>query len=575
MNLHAVRHIPMSADAFAIAEYQAVFRLRAARNDLTRCTLFVGDRSCRKTPVDSFPYEMKVAAQDELFDWYEARPVLPFNRVCYYFKLENGGESILYYGDLFAHETVPDRSEYFQLPILHRADIPNVPDWVYDAVVYNIFPDSFATGKRYVSREPMKRSHGEVSCEGMLGGTIRGITENLDYIERIGFNTIYLNPIFTAGEYHKYDLLDYFHIDPCFGTDEDFRRLVDTLHARGIRVIIDGVFNHCGWRFFAFEDVVKNGKKSKYWDWFYQLEEPVIRPDDEETYPNYVCFGYERKMPKIALDNPETRGYFLSVGEHWVKEYDIDGWRLDVASEVNDGFWRAFRRTVKTVKPDCLLIGEIWESAPHWLDGTMFDSAMNYDFRKHLRRFFAERSISAAAFDGRVAGMRMRYREPFPYAQLNLLDSHDVSRFFSLCGGDECRMRLAVVFQMTAIGMPCVFYGDELGIQGICELEYRQPMPWGEGESRPLRELYTKLIKLRNQSIALRRGNCETLECDGGFYAFKRAFEDETVRVYINNADESRVVGIINDRVLDSYNCKDGIINSYGYVITSDERDDT
>jgi len=565
MNLYAIRHIPMSADAFAVSENQAVFRLRSARGNLTRCTLYIGDRSCRKTPVDFFPVEMIVAARDELFEWFEARPILPFNRVCYYFQLERENETCLYYANQFMKELTPDRSEYYQLPILHRADIPNVPDWASNAIVYNIFPDSFATGNHWISKKPTHYTYNEIYYEGLQGGTLLGILENLDYIQGLGFNTIYLNPIFSAGAYHKYDLVDYFHIDPCFGTDQDFAALVDEIHKREMRIIIDGVFNHCGWHFFAFEDVVRKGKKSKYWDWFYQLEEPVIRPADEESYPNYACFGYERKMPKLMLDHREARDYFLSVGVHWVKEYDIDGWRLDVANEVNDGFWRGFRQAVKAVKQDCLLIGEIWESAPHWLDGTMFDSTMNYDFRRHARDFFAKRTIDAEAFDGRVTEMRIRYRDPYPYVQLNLLDSHDVSRFLSLCGGDKQRMRLAVLFQMTATGMPCVFYGDEQGMMGVQETEYRAPMIWA-GEECSLREFYRETIQLRRQYPALRRGDWKTLVCQDGLYAFQRTYQGDTIDVWLNNSETSQTVGI-EGRIMLEDGYRDGKLAPYGYAV--------
>jgi len=565
MNLYAIRHIPMSADAFAVSENQAVFRLRAARGNLTRCTLYVGDRSCRKTPVDFYPVDMAVTAGDALFEWFEARPVLPFNRICYYFQLEREKETCLYYANQFTQELTPDRSEYFQLPILHRADIPAVPDWAYDAIVYHIFPDSFATKRHWISKEPTHVTHNGIHYEGLRGGTLQGILENLDYIQEMGCNTIYLNPIFMAGEYHKYDLMDYFHIDPCFGTDQDFTALVNEIHKRDMRIIIDGVFNHCGWRFFAFEDVVRKGKESPYWEWFYRLEEPVIRPEDEASYPNYACFGYERKMPKLMLDYPEARDYFISVGVHWVKEYDIDGWRLDVANEVNDGFWRGFRQAVKAVKPDCLLIGEIWESAPHWLDGTLFDSTMNYDFRRHARDFFAKRTIGAETFDGRITEMRMRYRDPYPYLQLNLLDSHDASRFLSLCGSDTQRMRLAVLFQMTAIGMPCVFYGDEQGITGVQEAEYRAPMPWA-GEACSLSEFYRDAIRLRRQYPALRRGDWKTLVCRDGLYAFRRTYQGDTIDIWLSNSQELQTAGIEGLIILeDGY--ENGRLAPFGYAV--------
>ena len=184
-------------------------------------------------------------------------------------------------------------------------------------------------------------------------------------------------------------------------------------------------------------------------------------------------------MPKLNTSNSEVREYIFNVAKKYL-DFGIDGWRLDVASEVNDAFWRRFYKEVKSVNEDAILIGEVWESANHWLDGTIFDSAMNYDFRKHCKRFFGEASIDAAEFDSRVTDMRMRYRAQTVYAQLNVLDTHDVSRFLSICKEDKNKYKLAVLFQMTFPGMPSIFYGDELEISGVLEKDYRKPMPWGK-----------------------------------------------------------------------------------------------
>ncbi len=535
MNLSAIRHIPMSQDAHGLNPECVVFRLRAGRDDLRQCTLFYADRACRRTPVLFSAARMELAAQDEWFDYFQIILKSPYRRLCYYFELDDGKEKILYYGDFPSDCRVDDRSEYYQLPFNHPADIASPPDWLKDAVVYNIFPDSFATARRSISGQAVERTWKGHVTRGKLGGTLRGILENLDYIESMGFNCIYLNPIFVAGEYHKYDLLDYYHIDPCFGTDEEFRKMVDHCHRRKIRVIIDGVFNHMSWESPAFEDVVRKGETSRYKDWFYRLEFPVHRPEDPEEYPSYECFGYERMMPKTNTCSREVIDFFCDVGRYWVREFRIDGWRLDVASEIDDGFWRSFRRAVREENPDCALIGEIWESAGHWLLGDIFDSAMNYDFRKHCRRFFAEQSIDAAQFDGRVTNMRMRYKLQISYAQLNLLDSHDVSRFFSLCGKDPARMKLAVLFQMTFIGAPSVFYGDERGLSGIREEEYRRRMDWS-GETDGLFDFYQKAISLRRRYPVLRRGAYRTL-CAGqgsGLYGYLRSDGTEGIVVFLN-----------------------------------------
>lgn len=568
MNKSAILHIPMSQYAYGIDESHVVIRLRTAKDDLRKCTLYYGDRACRKTPVIFTKVEMKIMAQAPLYDYYEVVLENPYKRLCYYFELDDGTEKILYYGDCFCETPVDDRSEYYQLPFNHRADIVNPPKWAQDAVIYNIFPDSFATGKEKVSGQAsQKQWEGQTVC-GKLGGTIRGITENVSYIKKLGLNAIYINPVFAAGEYHKYDLIDYFHIDPCFGTNEDFKELVETFHANGIKVIIDGVFNHCGWKFFAFEDVVQKGQQSAYKDWFYGLQFPVIRPDNGEDYPNYECFGYERLMPKLNTANLQVQEYFCKVGRYWVEEFHTDGWRLDVASEVNDGFWRKFHEEVKAVNPEAILIGEVWESANHWLDGTIFDSAMNYDFRKHCKRFFAEGSVDAAEFDGRVTDMRMRYRKQTVYAQLNILDSHDVSRFLSVCGEDRKKYKLAIIFQMCFPGIPSVFYGDELGVTGIREEEYRQPMPWGRQDE--LYAFFEQAIRMRKQQKALTQGDYHTLNAVAGsrFYGFERTYEKQRVMIFLNMEEAKMTCSIPeNAEILMQEGWKDNILDPYGYVV--------
>ena len=530
MKREAVLHIPMSQYAHAISEKRMAFRLRAAKGDLSSCALYYGDRACRQDPVLFTRAEMEVKYTDLLFDWWEIEFETPYTRVCYYFEF-NGGET-LYYAGMYADALPPCRSELYQIPYVHRADIARAPEWTKDAVIYNIFPDSFATGRRYVSGTPSeKRWNGEVT-RGKLGGAIRGITENADYIKELGINCVYINPLFAAGQYHKYDLLDYFNVDPCFGTNADFAEMVDTLHENGIRVIIDAVFNHCGWRFFAFDDVVKNGAGSKYADWFYRLEHPVTRPDTGDVTPPYECFAYERLMPKMNTANPEVAAYFCDVCRHWLREYKIDGWRLDVADETNDGFWRMFRRAAEEVNPDALLIGEIWGNADHWLDGTMFHSTMNYDLRKHCRDFFAQDVIGAKEFSARVTDMLTRYRTNLTYAQLNLLDSHDVSRFLSLCGGDKRRLKLAVLFQMCFVGIPGVYYGDEQGLSGVLEDEYRRPMIW-DGD-QDLFRFYQEAIALRKENAALTRGGFESLFAEGKLFVFRRAYEGKAVTVALN-----------------------------------------
>ncbi len=569
MNKEAILHIPFSEYAFALDETHMIIRIRCKRNDIKECMLYYGDRACRKTPVEFTKVKMKIVAQSELFDYFQVELVDSYKRLCYYFSLNDGKEQIFYYGDQFSTYTVDDRSEYYQYPFHHVADIVKPPKWAQNAVIYNIFPDSFATKKGEISKKSTKKEIHQIEVNGKLGGTINGIKENVEYLKRLGVNAIYINPIFAAGEYHKYDLIDYFQVDPCFGTNEDFKELVSVFHKEKMKVIIDGVFNHCGWKFFAFEDVVQKGEKSKYKDWFYRLNFPVIRPTDQETYPNYECFGYERLMPKLNTANPEVATYFCNVGKYWIEEFGIDGWRLDVASEVNDGFWRKFYQEIKAVNPDCILIGEVWESANKWLDGTIFDSTMNYDFRRHCKKFFAEEEIDALEFDSRVTNMRMRYRKQNVFAQLNLLDSHDVSRFLSICEEDKERFRLAVVFQLTFPGMPSIYYGDEKGLTGVEECDYRQAMIWEE--EKVLFPFYQALIALRIKNKVLCEGEFRTVKAEKNsrLYIYERYNEKDCIRIFLNMENKKIKVDskLTTGEILNKYNYTEGNLEKKGYVI--------
>lgn len=512
MNKSAILHIPASQYAFAQSEDRFVVRLRTGKEDLDRCTLFYGDRACVSSPVRFASVDMERRYQDEQYDFYEVTLEECPRRICYYFELEKGDEKIYYYADSF-HQELPDiimedgyviegRSEYYQYPYILRTEVVKLPEWFAHAVVYNIFPDSFANGRRSLAGKGKEiiDTDGTLS-RSRLGGTIRGITENLDYICDLGFNCLYLNPVFRAGEYHKYDIVDYFHIDPCMGTDEDFLQLTQAVHERGMHIIIDGVFNHCSWYFPQFEDVVQKGEQSVYRNWFYDLTYPVVRPETEDTEPGYACFAYERKMPKLNTSNPEVQDYFARVGSYWIEKYHVDGWRLDVANEVDKNFWRKFRNAVRAVNPEAVLIGEVWENAEVWLKGDMFDSVMNYDFRKHCRDFFALQRTTADDFAWNMTDMFLRYPAQVSRGQLNLLDSHDVPRFYSLCGENYDRFQAAFLYLCMAPGVPSVFYGDEKRIAGIREEEYRRGMPWAQS-CRAEADFVRTVIEIRKKWIA-------------------------------------------------------------------------
>lgn len=572
----AVLHIPQSQYAFPESEHRLNIRIRVKKHDLSQCILYYADRVCRSTPIEFYEFPMKVCAEDESFEYYEASLNTEFSRVCYYFKLIKGSEWTYYYADRFTKK-LPDfhidgkivdgRSEYYQYPFILREEIPDVPAWFKTALVYNIFPDSFANGKRLVQEGAKEKrfDNGRI-CKSRLGGTLKGITENIDYIQKMGFTCLYLNPIFVGGEYHKYDVMDYYHIDPCLGTEDDFRKLVETLHKRGMRIVIDGVFNHCSWKFFAFEDVVEKGKASRFCKWFYDLSFPVIRPQNPQEIPNYTCFAYERKMPKLNTAEEEVQAYFADVGAYWVKEFHVDGWRLDVANEIDRNFWRKFRCAVRKANPEAVLIGEVWENAQTWLRGDMFDSVMNYEFRRICKEYIATEEADAEKTAYQFEQMRLRYPTNISNGQLNLLDSHDVPRFLSLCKGNVEKWKLACVLLMLMPGVPSLFYGDERGIMGVKEEEYRSPMLWRTEAT--LVEFVRKIAEVRNSYITKVSDYRPVWKyIREGMFAFERSNEEARLFVMVNTGIAKPIDKIKNAEILLSSGCKEGKIQKNGFLV--------
>ncbi len=529
-----------------VAENKLVISLKAAKGDLKKASLFYGNRVDLEKEIRMTEMVMELTGSDNLFDYFEGEIESDLTRICYYFSIEDYFGIKLFYSEYGFTDSMSEihREQFFQFPYLRREDMISMPEWTKDMVMYHIFPDSFADGRRSISCESKNIKDKDVEYHSNLGGNLRGIVDNLDYISELGANCIYINPIFRANSYHKYDTVDYMDIDPCFGTLEDFKELVKQCHNRDIKVILDGVFNHCGPDFFAFKDVLEKGEKSEYVDWFYKLRFPIER----FPYPNYEAFAYVSNMPKLNTGNPDVVKYCCEVGRFWIRECGIDGWRMDVANEINHEFFRQFKRAIREENPDSFLIGEIWEDSTVWLQGDQFDSTMNYTFTNICKDFFATDKISVTEFDERIQHMIHRYPRQVSLAQMNFLDTHDVGRFLSFCGGDERKLRLALAFMMCAPGIPSVFYGDEKGMEGLSEPEYRSPMPWDK--SCPLEDYYKEWIHIRRNSKALSRGNYRTEYIDEAnkIYIFSRCYESEKIIIAMNLSEKEQVV--------ESYNLK-------------------
>lgn len=417
-----------------------------------------------------------------------------------------------------------------------------VPPWVQDAVFYQIFPERFANGDPSNDPPETEEWGDRPTTRNFFGGDLAGILARLPYLDSLGVTAIYLNPIFVSSSNHKYNTTDYLRIDPHFGTTEEFRALIAACHGRGIRVILDAVFNHTGVDFFAFADLRARGAASPYTGWFNVHSYPVGPPQR----PNYECWWGYGHMPKLMTGNPEVREYLFRVTRHWM-EMGIDGWRLDVPNEVPHEFWVEWRRLVKSINPDAYIVGEIWENASRWLGGDQFDGVMNYRFRDACVEFMARGRLSGLSFDTLFARQRADYPAEAGGGLLNLLGSHDTERFLTVCGGNRERLLLAWLFQMSWPGAPMIYYGDEVGMEGGRDPDCRRTMVWEtEEQDRGLLEALRSLIAIRRANPVLRQGDVRTIRAgeDDGVYVFARTGAGGAAMVILNAREDDRTVSL-------------------------------
>ncbi len=437
----------------------------------------------------------------------------------------------------------------------------NTPDWVKNAVFYQIFPDRFARSDRISHSRGIKfKQWGTDPAEqGYQGGDLYGVVDKLDYLQDLGINAIYLNPIFSSAANHRYHTFDFMQVDPLLGGDDALRELLDEAHKRDIKVILDGVFNHASRGFWAFHHILENGGNSPYIDWFH-VEDFPLRPysSDEDNPLNYGAWWDLPSLPKFNTDNPGVRDYIYNVAKHWL-EFGIDGWRLDVPNEIDDDeFWRGFRDIVKAINPEAYIVGEIWGAAQRWLAGDQFDAVMNYLFMSAVMSFTASETlntsyqhgempvvpINATAFGEQINTMHSLYDWEINYSQLNMLGSHDTPRALWYMDEDKSALKLAVLLQMTMPGAPNIYYGDEIGMSGGPDPDCRKAFLWDQKDTWDidLHTHYKQAIALRHQHPVLRTGAFKHLHADEMHYAFYRQLEDSQAIVVINTGDTDTTI---------------------------------
>lgn len=540
MNKYAIWHIADSSYCFPISKNEIVLRLRTGKDDIACARVLYESKYVIGETQKSA--KMRKAYTGEIFDFYEVKLTLEDTRLAYVFYVNDGEKD--YY---FSEDGVTENYDFtigfynfFQYPYINEADIMECVPWMETATFYQIFVDRFFQGDTKKDTSYINCKWGEIPTpKTFAGGDLKGIIEKLDYIEELGCNTIYLTPVFRSISNHKYDISDYYNVDKQFGTNEDLKRLVELAHKKNMKVVLDAVFNHCSDEIYEFRDVLEKGQKSQYFDWF------VINGDKiSEKRDNYECFAACTYMPKWNTSNEEVQQYLIEIGTHYLAEYDIDGWRLDVSDEVSHDFWRRFRDAVKGEKKDAVIIGENWHDANSYLRGDQYDSIMNYSFTKLCLDYFAFGKKNAKEAAWKLNEILMRNTDMVNHMMLNLLDSHDTHRFYKEVGKNREKMKAALCLLYLFPGVPCIFYGTEILTEGGYDPDCRRCMDWSktdmQGEFKDLYSLLKNLAKLRREYKLSKSVVLITSEED--VLIIEHTICEDVIRLYINLTDKEKTM---------------------------------
>jgi len=574
---------------------------KAHLNDVEEVTLMYKAGGGEETSVAMEPVE-----SDASFQYYRTTVTLgDENDELSYVIAYRDADTTEYFG---AKGMVADKSA---APFVYRGvDFPPffTPEWAKDGIIYQIFPERFANGNpdndpdfiepwyqganrlpesgktngeyfhliedwydvKGLVRSPY-RTDGKPDYYSFYGGDIAGIEQKLDYLNDLGITVIYFNPLNTGMSNHKYDPVDYHAVDPHFADRDEFKAFVKACHDHDIRVVVDMAFNHTGNWHFAFRDAVENGQSSQYYNWYEFHKWPLPASRDFNASDYYDCwwgFGLhpnlnydlalsnadENNIENIedATPNMDVVNYVLKTADVWLGEFDIDGFRLDVPNEVPFWFWKLFRERCNSLKDDVWLVGELWGNAGRWISPNCFDSTMNYKFfRDPVMDYFGKGNIDAAAFDARLSPGRFQYPPQSVAVMMNLMDSHDTIRYLT-SAGDVRRLMLGAMFSMTYVGMPHIWYGDEVGMTGGKDPDCRRPMDWGyEGDPRrkELRDYYGKITRLRRDTPVLSRGSFSAVVTEGRGYVFVRELAGK-MAVSAFNAGPSPVTMTLSSETL-------------------------
>lgn len=530
MEYAAIRHFADKRYCYAMAKGHFLIRLEVKKGDAAKVTLHTQNKYLPLRYMDTRQAQpMEIACSDHYLDYYEAEVEMDVVCLRYFFEIEDDAGGKVYYGNHnFYSECITSIDRMFDCPqTLREEERFELPAWAENKVIYQIFPSRFATDKE-VPREIWYKAPMDNKTD--LKGSLRGIIEHFDYIRELGVDILYMTPVFRSDSVHKYNISDYYQIDPAFGDQEDLKELVKLAHGAGMYVILDGVFNHTGIDFFAFRDIREKQEASAYLDWYYIESFPLVTEWGKR--PSYKTFSYAGYMPKVNLGNREAADYFINVAAYWIRECDIDGWRLDVADEIGHGFWKRFRREIKAVKKDALVVGEIWHYAGDFLEGDEWDSVMNYPFYDSVVDLVAKEEAAPSDFLGNRNFVKGNLNKGLEGYLWNFIDSHDTARFLHSAGNNIRKQELAAAIQLLLPGMPMIYYGDEVGMEGGPDPDCRRGMLWDESrQNRECLAYYRRLIGLRHACPGLTKGRMvkEYADDDNGILYMERSWQGQSL----------------------------------------------
>ena len=582
MELSAIYHRPESEYAYLYKDKTMHIRIRTKRGDIESIALHYGDPFIFMEDHYEDSKEMVKVTSDALFDYWQVEVSVGYARLQYLFEIKDKqGQSILY-GDKGCVENTLENLHYegngFKLPYIHEIDACHVPDWVSKTVWYQIFPERFANGNPEISPEGSLAWDSSITpkSEDFFGGDLQGIIDHLDYLQDLGITGLYLCPIFESPSNHKYNTTDYFEIDRHFGDKETFRKLVDQAHQRGMKIMLDAVFNHIGDQSPQWQDVLKHGENSAYKDWFHVQEFPVTK--DKLANPRklpYHTFAFESYMPKLSTANPQVRDYLLSVATYWIEEFNIDAWRLDVANEVDHQFWRDFRKAVLAKKTDLYILGEVWHTSQPWLNGDEFHAVMNYPLSDSIKDYFLRGVKKTSQFIDEINGQSMYYRQQISEVMFNLLDSHDTERILATAKGDGQLVKSALACLFLQRGTPCFYYGTELELDGGPDPDCRRVMPWERISSdNDMLDFMKKLIQLRKDASGIiQHGKYSLEEIKPDVLSLEWNYDGQKVRAIFNQSTENYLVDSDYATLASHCQVSDGqlLILPKGFVIFAED----